>query len=84
MDVLKSRDLGPRVRILLALKSGFQGFADIARATGLSSSTVTKYLDVLVSRGYVVRVRRGVYSITEDGLKLLRELAEALWNAVKG
>ena len=64
----------------MAIEKGYKKFDEIAKATGLALSTVSKYLSVLMSSGMVVRIGRE-YMLTDAGraelARLRAELAAA-------
>ena len=79
LDVLKSQDLSPRLRILLAVKKGYKRFSVIASATTLALSTVSKYVNILTASGLLVKNGRN-YELTNKGKQLLEQLCKGVSN----
>ena len=76
-DLLKSPDLSPRIRILMAIEKGYTRFDEIAKATGLALSTVSKYLSILMSAGMVVK-RGKEYELTKQGKEELNRIRKEM------
>ena len=77
MDPLRSPDLSPRIRVLMALERGYDTVEGIAQATGLAMSTVSKWLSVLAASGRAKRVGRK-YAITSEGVRELQRFRAEL------
>ena len=70
--------LSPAGRILYALKSGPKNAEELLKATSLSKNTIYYHLKDLIHHGYVIKIDKGRYAITEKGLELLQRIIHVL------
>ena len=80
-DSLRSPDLSPRIRILLAIRAGYKRFEEISRATGLALATVSKYINILMSGGLVAK-RDHHYELTDSGSREIQRFHAMVEKAV--
>ena len=64
----------------MALEKGYNSVEEVAKATGLSLSTVSKWLSVLAASGMAERVGRR-YTITSEGMRELEKFRAELASA---
>lgn len=74
---LRSPDISPRMRVLLAVATGSRRFREIVEATGLSANTVSRYLSLLVALGLLEK-RGQEYAVTRAGMREVRRFAETV------
>ncbi|NPA98983.1 MAG: winged helix-turn-helix transcriptional regulator [Crenarchaeota archaeon] len=70
--------LSPAGRILYALKNGPKNAEELLKETSLSKNTVYYHLKDLIHHGYVIKIGKGRYAITEKGLDILRKIIRVL------
>jgi len=70
--------LSPAGRILYVLKSGPKNVEELLKETNLSKNTIYYHLKDLIHHGYVIKIGKGHYAITEKGLNLLRKIIHVL------
>ena len=75
--ILQNTDLSPRIRILMAIANGYKSVRKIARATDVSTATVSKWINVLATAGLLVANEHDIYP-TEQALRLLEDLVSSL------
>lgn len=66
--------LSPAGKILYVLRNGVKGAEELLEKTGLSRNTLYYHLKDLINLGYVIKVGKGKYAITEKGKDALRKI----------
>ncbi|MHA1933724.1 MAG: GyrI-like domain-containing protein [Candidatus Thorarchaeota archaeon] len=72
--VLSSLANSKRLQIMQLLLIDRREFIEMQDATGLSKTALVHHLNKLVESGAVNHVERGLYEVSEDGLKLLQSI----------
>ncbi len=74
--------LSPAGKILYVLRNGAKGAEELLKETGLSRNTLYYHLKDLINLGYVVKIGKGKYMITERGKEALHKIINEFNNSI--
>ena len=77
-DVKVIRMLSSQGKILYALSDGPKSLNELLSITGLSVGTIYYNIKELIIHGFVIKIGKGRYAITDKGRDLLRRIVQVL------
>lgn len=78
VEVLRNPMLSRDVRVLLSLTVPQRRLKDVATATGLSFTTVSRIIRRYISAGIVIVTDDGYYMITEKGREYVKKVLDEI------